>query len=148
MEIAGGGGDRKAARAVRSLMNMTRIVAARNIALDLRGNSVFLGDLHCAVDKIAVVDRGTVHKRNNTAAADLSHSRVLGNVGKVSDRGGLKDDGVIGSEAVSRCGCARNADLLANGERANEVREAVIRTGFTVEKEIKENDWVGMLVRI
>ena len=34
------------------------------------------------------------------------------------------------------------------GERANEVREAVIRTGFTVEKEIKENDWVGMLVRI
>ena len=34
------------------------------------------------------------------------------------------------------------------GERADEVREAVIRNGFTVEKEIKENDWVGMLVRI
>ncbi len=34
------------------------------------------------------------------------------------------------------------------GERANEVREAVIKTGFTVEKEINENDWVGMLVRI
>ena len=34
------------------------------------------------------------------------------------------------------------------GERADEVREAVIKTGFTVEKEIKENDWVGMLVRI
>ena len=34
------------------------------------------------------------------------------------------------------------------GERADEVREAVIKTGFTVEKEIKENDWVGMLVRV
>ena len=34
------------------------------------------------------------------------------------------------------------------GERADEVRDAVIKTGFTVEKEIKENDWVGMLVRI
>ena len=34
------------------------------------------------------------------------------------------------------------------GERADEVREAVIRNGFTVEREIKENDWVGMLVRI
>ena len=34
------------------------------------------------------------------------------------------------------------------GERAAEVREAVIRNGFTVEKEINENDWVGMLVRI
>ena len=34
------------------------------------------------------------------------------------------------------------------GERADEVREAVIKNGFTVEKEIKENDWVGMLVRI
>ena len=34
------------------------------------------------------------------------------------------------------------------GERAAEVREAVIKNGFTVEKEINENDWVGMLVRI
>ena len=34
------------------------------------------------------------------------------------------------------------------GERADEVREAVIKNGFTVEREIKENDWVGMLVRI
>ena len=34
------------------------------------------------------------------------------------------------------------------GERADEVRAAVISHGFTVEKEIKENDWVGMLVRI
>ena len=34
------------------------------------------------------------------------------------------------------------------GERADEVREAVIENGFTVEKEIKENDWVGILVRI
>ena len=34
------------------------------------------------------------------------------------------------------------------GERADEVREAVIKNGFTVEKEISENDWVGMLVRI
>ena len=34
------------------------------------------------------------------------------------------------------------------GERADEVREAVIKTGFTVEKEIRENDWVGMFVRV
>ena len=34
------------------------------------------------------------------------------------------------------------------GERADEVREAVIKNGFAVEKEIKENDWVGMLVRV
>jgi ribosomal protein L11 methyltransferase len=34
------------------------------------------------------------------------------------------------------------------GERAEEVREAVKKNGFTVEKEIYENDWVGMLVRI
>ena len=34
------------------------------------------------------------------------------------------------------------------GERADEVREAALANGFTVEKEIKENDWVGMLVRI
>ena len=34
------------------------------------------------------------------------------------------------------------------GERAEEVREAVKVNGFTLEKEINENDWVGMLVRI
>jgi ribosomal protein L11 methyltransferase len=34
------------------------------------------------------------------------------------------------------------------GERADEVRAEVIKNGFKVEKEIKENDWVGMLVRI
>ena len=34
------------------------------------------------------------------------------------------------------------------GERADEVRAAVIKNGFTVEREIKENDWVGMLVRV
>ena len=34
------------------------------------------------------------------------------------------------------------------GERADEVRRAVIDQGFTVEKEITENDWVGMFVRI
>ena len=34
------------------------------------------------------------------------------------------------------------------GERAEEVKNAVVENGFTVEKEIKENDWVGMLVRI
>ena len=34
------------------------------------------------------------------------------------------------------------------GERAEEVRCAVMAQGFTVEKEINENDWVGMLVRI
>ena len=34
------------------------------------------------------------------------------------------------------------------GERAEEVREAVKKNGFTVEREIYENDWVGMLVRI
>ena len=34
------------------------------------------------------------------------------------------------------------------GERAAEVRAAVIAQGFTVEKEISENDWIGMLVRI
>ena len=34
------------------------------------------------------------------------------------------------------------------GERAEEVKAAVIKNGFTVEKEINENDWVGMLVRI
>ncbi len=34
------------------------------------------------------------------------------------------------------------------GERAEEVRTAVLANGFTVEKEISENDWVGMLVRV
>ena len=34
------------------------------------------------------------------------------------------------------------------GERADEVRAAVLKQGFTVEKEITENDWVGMLVRV
>ena len=34
------------------------------------------------------------------------------------------------------------------GERADEVRASVIENGFTVENEINENDWVGMLVRI
>ena len=32
------------------------------------------------------------------------------------------------------------------GDRADEVRRAVLSHGFTVEKEICENDWVGMLV--
>ena len=34
------------------------------------------------------------------------------------------------------------------GERADEVRAAAISEGFTVEREITENDWVGMLVRV
>lgn len=34
------------------------------------------------------------------------------------------------------------------GDRAEEVRAAVIKNGFNVEKEINENDWVGMLVRV
>ena len=34
------------------------------------------------------------------------------------------------------------------GERSDEVREAVIKAGFKVEKEISEHDWVGMLVRV
>ncbi len=34
------------------------------------------------------------------------------------------------------------------GERADEVRAAVLAEGFTVEKEITENDWVGMFVRV
>ena len=33
-------------------------------------------------------------------------------------------------------------------ERAEEVRAAVEKHGFTLEKEIYENDWVGMLVRV
>lgn len=43
------------------------------------------------------------------------------------------------------------APLILSGiinERAEEVRLAVKKQGFTVEKEIYENDWVGMLVRI
>ncbi len=34
------------------------------------------------------------------------------------------------------------------GERAKEVRSAVLAEGFDVEDEITENDWVGMLVRV
>ena len=34
------------------------------------------------------------------------------------------------------------------GDRADEVRAAVLSHGFTVEREINENDWVGMLVRV
>lgn len=34
------------------------------------------------------------------------------------------------------------------GERADEVRAAALKQGFTVEREITENDWVGMLVRV
>ncbi len=34
------------------------------------------------------------------------------------------------------------------GERADEVRAASLAQGFTVEEEITENDWVGMLVRV
>ena len=34
------------------------------------------------------------------------------------------------------------------GERADEVRNSVLAQGFTVEKEIRENDWVGMFVRV
>ena len=34
------------------------------------------------------------------------------------------------------------------GERADEVRACVLSQGFTVEKEIRENDWVGMLVTV
>lgn len=34
------------------------------------------------------------------------------------------------------------------GERAEEVRSAVLENGFTVDREIRENDWVGMLVRV
>jgi len=34
------------------------------------------------------------------------------------------------------------------GERAEEVRAQVLKQGFTVEKELVENDWVGMFVRV
>ncbi len=34
------------------------------------------------------------------------------------------------------------------GERADEVRRAVLAEGFELEDEITENDWVGMLVRV
>ena len=43
------------------------------------------------------------------------------------------------------------APLILSGiinERAEEVRVAIKTHGFTLEKEINENDWVGMLVRI
>ena len=43
------------------------------------------------------------------------------------------------------------APLILSGiidERADEVRNAVLAQGFTVEKEIRENDWVGMFVRV
>ena len=43
------------------------------------------------------------------------------------------------------------APLILSGiinERAEEVRVAIKAHGFTLEKEINENDWVGMLVRI
>jgi len=43
------------------------------------------------------------------------------------------------------------APLILSGiiaERAEEVRRAVSENGFTVEREIYENDWVGMLVRV
>ena len=43
------------------------------------------------------------------------------------------------------------APLILSGiinERAEEVRVAVKAHGFTLEKEIYENDWVGMLVRV
>ena len=33
-------------------------------------------------------------------------------------------------------------------ERVDAVRSAVLENGFTVEREIYENDWVGMLVRV
>ena len=45
----------------------------------------------------------------------------------------------------------KGAPLLLSGiiaERAEEVRCAVCAMGFTVEEEIYENDWVGMLVRV
>ena len=111
MEIASGCRDCKAACTVCGLMDMTCIVAARNVALDLSGNAVFLGDLHCAVNKIAVVDGGAVHKGNNSSVTNLADSRVLGNVGKVCDSGGFKNDCIIGAEAVRRCGCTRNSDF-------------------------------------
>ena len=50
-----------------------------------------------------------------------------------------------------RCYMKDGAPLILSGiinERAEEVRLAVRKQGFTVEKEIYENDWVGMLVRI
>lgn len=43
------------------------------------------------------------------------------------------------------------APLILSGiiaERADEVRRAAVAHGFTVEREITENDWVGMLVRV
>ena len=46
---------------------------------------------------------------------------------------------------------ASGAPLILSGiinERAEEVRTAVLSHGFRIEKEIYENDWVGMLVRV
>ena len=43
------------------------------------------------------------------------------------------------------------APMILSGiikERAEEVRKALLKHHFTVEKEIYENDWVGMLVRV
>lgn len=34
------------------------------------------------------------------------------------------------------------------GERAEEVKAAVLKEGFKLEREISENDWVGLLVRV
>ena len=42
------------------------------------------------------------------------------------------------------------APLILSGiinERAEEVRKCAIALGFTIEREISENDWIGMLVR-
>ena len=44
-----------------------------------------------------------------------------------------------------------NSPLILSGiigERASEVRQAVVAEGFEIEDEIAENDWVGMLVRV
>ena len=43
------------------------------------------------------------------------------------------------------------APLILSGiinQRADEVRREVLKQGFVIEKEISENDWVGMLVRV
>ena len=45
----------------------------------------------------------------------------------------------------------KGSPLILSGiiaERAEEVRLAVLKYGYTVEREITENDWVGMLVRV
>jgi ribosomal protein L11 methyltransferase len=51
---------------------------------------------------------------------------------------------------VRRC-VKDGAPMILSGiikERAEEVRGALLKHHFTVEKEIYENDWVGMLVRV